>query len=216
MFVLCEQRSSVHLYFTETCIFPLPHPPPTTLLSYHFSKKKKTTETSHKKGSEWKHVHVGMEPSNTNQTTWEDTTLLLHHPYTLCLFANYAHHKTLYRDVAYSHSLSQWITIHHKGTHYCSHHSLPQTRQPTCAIFNSNKSSQYNSHFSMSYKLSIAHGFQSFCIQDRPHPSCSIVVKLQPPRTRFVKMHYTPMQHNPLHCLLCTQMTNTRCIWHKM
>ena len=127
-----------------------------------------------------------MEPSNTNQTTWEDTTLLLHPPYTLCLFANYAHHKTLYRDLSYSHSLSQWITIHHKGTHYCSLHSLPQTRQPTCAIFNSNKSSQYNSHFSMSYKLSIAHGFQSFCIQDRPHPSCSIVVKLQPPRTRLL------------------------------
>ena len=50
--------------------------PPTFLLSLPFlndntKRKKKATETSHKKFSEGKQVHVGMEASKTNQTRWE-------------------------------------------------------------------------------------------------------------------------------------------------
>ena len=34
-------------------------------------KKKRATETGHRKFSEGKRVHVGMEASKTNQTRWE-------------------------------------------------------------------------------------------------------------------------------------------------
>ena len=37
-------------------------------------KRKKATETSHKKSSEGKQVHVGMEASKNNQTRWESMT----------------------------------------------------------------------------------------------------------------------------------------------
>ena len=47
-----------------------------------------------------------------------DTTTLSHHPYILCHFANYAHHKTLYMHFAYS------ICIDEQGTQLCSLHSL--------------------------------------------------------------------------------------------
>ena len=39
-----------------------------------------------------KTVHVGMEPSKTNQTNGNDTTILSHHPYILCHFGSYALH----------------------------------------------------------------------------------------------------------------------------
>ena len=35
------------------------------------------------------------------------TTTLSYHPYVLCHFANYAHHKTLYMHLAYSYGLNE-------------------------------------------------------------------------------------------------------------
>ena len=42
---------------------------------------------SHKKFSERKQVHAGMEPSKTRQQDGNNTTTLAHHPYILCHFA---------------------------------------------------------------------------------------------------------------------------------
>ena len=43
--------------------------------------------TSHKKFSEGKQVHVGMEASKPTKLDGNDTTTLSHHPYILCHFA---------------------------------------------------------------------------------------------------------------------------------
>ena len=50
-----------------------PHSMPRSLNSCKVTGWVRTTEqqTSHKKFSEGKQVHVGMEPSKTNQTRWE-------------------------------------------------------------------------------------------------------------------------------------------------
>jgi len=42
-----------------------------------------------------------------------DTTTFSHHPYILCNFANYAHHKTLYMHLPYSYALNE------QGTQLC-------------------------------------------------------------------------------------------------
>ena len=64
-------------------------------------QRKKATETSHRKFSEGKQVHVGMKASKTNQTRWgwhhNTFTASLH----LVPFANYVHRKTLYMYLAY-------------------------------------------------------------------------------------------------------------------
>ena len=39
--------------------------------------------------------------------TFNDTTTLSHHPYILCHFVSYAHHKTLYMHLAYSYALNE-------------------------------------------------------------------------------------------------------------
>ena len=86
--VLCEQNSC-------PCIFPRPPLPPffsVTIPKREYKKDKKATETSHKKFSEEKQAHVGMEALKTNQTRRESTTPqhFSHHPYILCHFANYS------------------------------------------------------------------------------------------------------------------------------
>ena len=51
---------------------PWPLPPFFSLTIPKLQKRGgKATETSHKKFSEEKQVHVGMEASKTNQTRWE-------------------------------------------------------------------------------------------------------------------------------------------------
>ena len=67
-------------------------------------------------------MHVGMETSVVNRTTWNDNTTLSHHPYILCHFANYAHHKTLYMHLAYSYGLNE------QGTQLCSLSSFTYKR----------------------------------------------------------------------------------------
>ena len=135
--------------------------------------------------------------------------------------------KLITCTLAYSHPLNRWITTHQQGTQHCSLHSLLCTRQPVCDMFNSNKSSQHNSHFNMPYKLSNAHGLHSFCIQDRPDLPCSVVIKLQPPTTGLLhvhqhalhthaalSMHSTAFHNSPM----CTNNKHKAQLakWHKM
>ena len=54
-------------------------------------------------------------------------------------------------------------------------------------------------------RLSTTHAFQySFCIQDRPHLPCSVVIKLQLPTAGLPHAHQHALhtKHYPLHCLL--------------
>ena len=90
--------------------------------------------------------------------------------------------------LAYSHPLNGCITTH-QGTQHCSLHSFLHIRQPICAMFSSNKSSQHNWHFNMPYRLRTPHALHSFCMQDRPHLPCSVAVKLQPPTTWLLHAH---------------------------
>ena len=67
-----------------------------------------------------------------------DTTTLSHHPYILCHFANYAHHKTLYMHFAY-YICIEWtrysaLLTPQSYTHKC---------WPISAMFSSNKISQH-------------------------------------------------------------------------
>ena len=77
-----------------------PWPPFPPLFSLVVPKQQCNSNKS-QKFSEWKHSHVGMEPSKTNQTRWgwhhNTFTPSLH----LVPFANYAHHKTF------------WLKPHH-------------------------------------------------------------------------------------------------------
>ena len=59
--------------WTKKLTMCLPLPPffSLTIPKRQYKKEKKATETSHKKFSEGKQVHVGMEASKTNQTRWE-------------------------------------------------------------------------------------------------------------------------------------------------
>ena len=59
---------------------------------------------------------VGMEPSKVNQTR------LSHHPYILCHFANYTHHKTLYMHIGLFHPLNECIA-NYKTTHIAMSYS---------------------------------------------------------------------------------------------
>ena len=46
-------------------------------------------------------------PCRDGSLMQKPTTTLSHHPYILCHFANYAHHKTLYMHLAYSYGLNE-------------------------------------------------------------------------------------------------------------
>ena len=88
-----------------------------------------------------------------------DTTTLSHHPYILCHFANYAHHKTLYTHLAYPYAWNE------QGAQLCSLHSLTHKRR---LIFSAaTKISQHDLHFNITHRPSIAHALHSFCIQSR-------------------------------------------------
>ena len=80
-------------------------------------KDKNATDTSHKKFSEGKQAHVGMEALKTNRTRWEWMTPQHFHTIpTSCAILRqlYAHHKTLYIHLAYSYALNK------QGTQLCS------------------------------------------------------------------------------------------------
>ena len=96
------------LWVTKFCTFTLYrqcvfHPPLTFFLSYHFLKKnnnnnKKATETSHKTFSE--QISACRDGTLKNsQTGWKWHHNTSHHPYILCRFANYAHHKIFYMHI---------------------------------------------------------------------------------------------------------------------
>ena len=80
-----------------------------------FAKKQVTIKRflSQKKGM------YGWNPQKPTKKDGNDIgiTILSHHPYILCHFANYAHHKTLYMH----------IKLHtQQGMQHCSLHSLPR------------------------------------------------------------------------------------------
>ena len=77
-------------------------------------------------------------PQKPTKLDGNDTTTISHHPYIVCHFANYAHQKTLYMHLAYSHPLNEHCTQR------CSLHSLLHNRQSISAMFSSNKISQHN------------------------------------------------------------------------
>ena len=141
------------------------------------NNNKKQQEQVTKKFSERKQAHVGMEPSKPAKQDGNNTTTLSHHPYILCHFANYAHHKTTC-TLAYSHPLNNQ-----------TRHSPLLTPQPSAykisAMFSSNKISQHNLHSNMPYRLSTACGLHSFCIQDRLYLPCSVAIALQPPKIQL-------------------------------
>ena len=74
-----------------------------------------------------------MKPSTTKLDVNQ-----FHHPYIFYHFANYAHHKTFYTHLAYSHTLNEHCTQH------CSLHSLVHKRKSISAMFSINKISQHN------------------------------------------------------------------------
>ena len=155
-----------------------------------------------------------MEPSKTNQTRWEWDYITFTPSLHLVQFANYAH-RTLYLHFGLSHPLKDCMTTHQQDTQHCLLHSLSHTRQPICAMFNSNnnKSSQHNSHLNMPYKHITAHGLYSFCIQNRPHLPCSVAIKIAAthdmtsPCTSTCTTYPCSAILNPLPS---TQTTNTR------
>ena len=55
-----------------------------SFLPFLNNNTKKTKEVGHKRFSEWKKVHVAMEPSKTTKLHGNDTTTLSHHSYILC------------------------------------------------------------------------------------------------------------------------------------
>ena len=119
-------------YFTDHASSPrLPFPP---LFSLTILNKKNTAGTSQKKV-------FRMKTSACRDGTLKNTTTHSHHPYILCHFANYAHQKTLYMHLAYSHPLNEY------GTQHCSVHSFPHKRKSISAMFSTDKISQHNSTY---------------------------------------------------------------------
>ena len=93
------------------------------------------------------------------------------------------HTSILYRPwILLFHTISCYILCHYVHAHAPQnslHAHWPiviilQTRQPICAMFSSNKSSQCNWHSNIKSKRCS----NSFCIQDRPHLPCSVANKL--------------------------------------
>jgi len=145
-----------------------------------------------------------MESSKTNQSDGNNITTLSHHPYILCHFANYAHHKTLYMHFAYSYSLNQ------QGIQHCS-------LQSSMAMFSSNKILQHNLNSNIPYRPSTAHALNSFCIQSRWTISALLrmVTTMQQPTTKLTlhaHQHALHTQHYPPHCL---PQPSTACSYNK-
>ena len=104
------------LYFHTLQIMHLPLGLP-SLLPFTKTNMKQQKQVT-KKFSEQK------QPQKPTKLDWDDTTILLLHPYVLCHFVNCAPRKTLHVHITYSHPLNG------HGTQHCSLHSLPHRRQP--------------------------------------------------------------------------------------
>ena len=112
-----------HLY--RPSIFPSASPP-TSFLSYN-SKKYKTTETNHKKFTEWKQAHAGMEPSKTNQTRWE----WHHNPFTPSLhLVPFCQLFTPQNSLHAHYPIPIHTPLNEHSTQHCSLHSLPHKDNP--------------------------------------------------------------------------------------
>ena len=107
--VLCGQKS-------WSCVFPSHLSSLLPFLNDNTKEKKKATETSHKKFSEGKQLHVGMEASKTNQTRWEwhhnTFTPSLH----LVPFCQLRTPQNSLHPIPYA--------LNEQGTQLCSLHSL--------------------------------------------------------------------------------------------
>ena len=88
----------------------------------------------------WRKTSI-CKPQKPTKLDGNDTTLS-HHPYILCHFANCAHHKTLNMHLACSYALMNKVVSF-------AHSSLTHRRQPTSAVFSSNKILQHNLNFSI-------------------------------------------------------------------
>ena len=112
-------------------------------LSYQSSKQTKKTQVT--KRDLWMKSSTCREGAIKNQPTrWE-----WHHN----TFTPSLHLVSFCRLCTPQNSLHAEWPITHQGTQYCSLHSFLDIRQPICAMFSSNKSSQHN----MPYRLSTAH-----------------------------------------------------------
>ena len=137
--------------------------------------------------SEWRQAQMGWNSQKPTKQYGNDTTILSHHPYILCNFANCTPQNSL-------HAYCYWYPLNKQSTQYWySLHSLLHKRQPISAMFSSNKSSQHNLHSNMPYTPSTVHVLYSFCIQDRPHLPHS--VHCSHPKhnslSMHINMHYT-------------------------
>ena len=120
LFVLCEQQSFILSCFTDHASSPRPP----FSLTIHKNQYKNNRNRSEKSFLNKNKRMYGWNLQNPTKLDWDDTTILLLHPYVLCHFANSAPHKTLYMHITYSHPLNE------HGTQYCSLHSLPHRRLP--------------------------------------------------------------------------------------
>ena len=149
-----------------------------------------------------------MEPSKTNQTRWGLHHNTFHHPYILCHFANYAHHKPSKNTLPYPHPLNEHSTQH------CSLHSLPHKRQSISAMSSSIKISQHKLHSNMLYRPSTAHAPCSFYVRTRQTISAMLSSNCNPQHNSVsihMNMHYThpglptPLPSTTLVCIPLTQ-----------
>ena len=148
----------------------LPLPPffSLTIPKRQYKNDKNATQTSHKKFSEGKQAHVYRDGSLKNQPNLDgnDTTTLSHHPYILCHFANYTHHKNLYMHLAYP--------ICKQGTQLCSLQSYTHKRLPVSAMFSSNKISQHNLNSNIPHRPSIGQALQFLHAVKTDYLPCSV------------------------------------------
>ena len=81
-------------------------------------------------------------------------------------------------------------------------------------MFGSNKSSQYNSHSKMPYRLRTVYALYSFCIYGKPYLPCSTIWHaFQSLHAQQHALHTKHYHSTTFTILLCTQLTNTRHRW---
>ena len=137
-----------------------------------------------------------MEPSKPTKLDGNDTTILSHHPYILCHFANYAHHKTLHMHIG--------LFTSTKGmrNYTPTRHSALLTQQPStckttiCATAYSSATKVHNIkwHSNIPFRLSTAIQTDHICHAE------SVASNPQHHFSMHINMHYTPIQHYPPHC----------------
>ena len=155
-------------YFIDQASSPWPPLPPLFSLT---NITKTINRNQSRKFSEWKQVHVWMEPPKTKGMIPQ----YFHTIPISCAILPTMHTKTLCMHLAYS------ICIDEQGTQLCLLHSLTHKRQATSAMFSSNKISQHNLNSNIPHRPSIAHALHSFWIQSRQTISAmlSIATTLQ-------------------------------------